>query len=107
MPKRGRYEGLEIIRKKASMSQQVVSQKDEEYAWYAGASLDDADKMAKIDTMLKFGLIPEGFVPFVKLVRAYLDQRRKAFFASVGSTEITKLGFLLGLTTKKMKASKK
>ena len=104
MPKR--YEGLEIMRKKASMSQQIVSQKDKEYAWYAGASLDDADKMAKIDTMLKHGLIPKDFIPFVKLYRSFLNQRRKAFFASVGCTEISKLGFLLGLKSVRIKASK-
>ena len=107
MSKRQRYESLEIMRKKASMSQQVVSQKDADYALYAGACLEDADKMAKIDTMLSFGLIPKPYVPVVKLYRAFLNQRRKAFFASVGSTEITKLGFLLGLTTKSMRAGKK
>jgi len=107
MSKRHKYESLEIMRKKASMSQQIVSQKDADYALYAGASLEDADKMSKIDTVLEFGLIPKPYVPVVKLYRAFLNRRRKAFFASVGSTEITKLGFLLGLTGKKMRAGKK
>ena len=102
-----RQDSMEVVRKKVSMSQQVVSQKDADYALYAGASLEDADKMAKIDTLLEFGLIVKPYVPIVKLYRAFLNRRRKAFFASVGSTEITKLGFLLGLTTKSMRAGKK
>jgi hypothetical protein len=101
-----RYEALETLRKKASMSQKIVSQKDADYALYAGASYDDADKMAKVDVMLEFGLIPEKYVPFVKLYRAFLNQRRKAFFASVGCTEISKLGFLLGIKDERIKATK-
>ena len=91
-----RYENLESMRRRSSMSQKL-SVKDQEYAWYAGASMDIADKMAVVDVMLKNGLIPKNMIPLVKLYRAYLDQKRKAFFASIGSTEITKLGLLLGL----------
>jgi len=53
--------------------------------------------MAMVDTMLKHGLIHAKLVPFVKLYRSYLDQQRKAFFVSVGSDVITKLGVLLGM----------
>jgi len=103
MPKR--QDSLEIVRKKVSMSQQI-SRKDKQYALYAGAYLDDAETMAKIDTILEFGLIPKEFVPVVEFLRAYLDRRRKAFFASVGCSEISKLGFMLGMKVAKIKATK-
>lgn len=103
MPKR--YDLMERIRQQASMSKQIVSTKDPEYAWYSGASFEIADTMASIDTFLKHGLIPKPFIPIVKLYRAYLDQCRKAFFASIGSTEITKLGFLLGLEDDTIRAT--
>jgi len=103
MPKN--YDLFETIRQKTSMSKQIVSNKDKEYAWYSGASFEIASKMAMIDTMLKNGLIPEKFVIFVKLYRSYLDQQRKAFFASVGSDVITKLGFILGLEEDSISAS--
>jgi len=77
------------------MSAEIVSKVDPEYAWYVGANPEVAEKMATIDTILKIGLIPEKLVPFVKLYRMYLDQKRKAYFSNL-CTEITKLGFLLG-----------
>lgn len=88
---------MESIRQKASMSKQIVSLKDKEYAYYSGANFETASTMAKIDVFLKYGLLPQKVVPIIKLFRAYLDQQRKAFFASVGCTEISKLGFMLGL----------
>lgn len=88
---------MEMVRQKSSMSKQIVSLKDKDYAYYSGASFEIASTMAKIDTFLKYGLLPAKIIPLVKLYRAYLDQQRKAFFASVGCTEISKLGFLLGL----------
>ena len=45
--------------------------------------------------MLKSEIIPKPMIPFVKLMRKYLDQKRKAVLANL-CTEITKLGFLLG-----------
>lgn len=104
MPVR-KYDILENIRQKASMSKQIVTTKDHEYAFYVGGSFEVTRKMAIIDTMLKNGLISESMVLFVKLYRSYLDQQRKAFFASVGSTEITKLGFLLGLSDDSISAT--
>ena len=86
---------MELIRRKASMSAQVVSQIDKEYAWYVGSDTELAIKMAKIDFMLKSEIIPKPMIPFVKLMRKYLDQKRKAVLANL-CTEITKLGFLLG-----------
>jgi len=96
---------LELIRRKASMSSQIVTDKDPEYSYYAGASYEIAEKMANVDFFLKSGLIPQEYVPFIKLYRAYLDQKRKAFFASIGCTEITKLGFILGDTRKVVKST--
>ena len=95
MPRK--FELLESIRQKSSMSRQIVSTKDKEYAFYAGASFQIASKLATIDTMLKNGLLPKKIIAFVKLYRSFLDQQRKAFFSSIGCTEISKLGFLLGL----------
>ena len=86
---------MELIKRKASMSAQIVSQVDSEYALYVGANPEIGRKMAIIDTMLKNGLIPEKMVMFVKLYRSYLDQQRKAYMSNL-CTEITKLGFLLG-----------
>jgi len=76
-----------------------IAAKDADYSSYSGASLDIASKMAAIDVFLSSGLIDPKIAPIVKLYRAYLNQQRKAFFASVGSTEVTKLGFILGLRT--------
>jgi len=104
MPTRN-YDLLENIRQKASMSKQIVSRKDSEYAYYVGGSFEVTKRMAIIDTMLKAGMIPEPMILLVKLYRSYLDQQRKAFFASVGSTEITKLGFLLGLSDDSISAT--
>jgi len=91
-----RYDLMELIRRKSSMSADIVKRKDPEYSWYAGASFEIASKLAMIDVFLKNNLLPKQIIPIVKLYRAYLDQQRKAFFASVGSTEITKLGFIQG-----------
>jgi len=93
------YDLMELIRRKSSMSADIISKRDAEYAYYAGGSFEIASKIAVIDTMLKNGLLPKEMIIFVKLYRSYLDQQRKAFFASIGSTEITKLGFILGDTS--------
>ena len=93
---RRRYDSLESIRRKAGMGERL-STKDQEYGWYVGGRFETASKMAIVDTILKHGLIPTQFVPFVKLYRSYLDQQRKAFFVTIDSDVITKLGLLLGV----------
>ena len=103
-PTKRRYDSFESIRKKAGMGERL-SVKDQEYAWYVGASFRTASKMAMIDTMLKHGLIPQQLVPFVKLYRSYLDQQRKAFFVTIDSDVITKLGILLGLRDDRISAT--
>lgn len=99
MPRRTK-DFLELIRAKASMSATIIDQRDEEYGYYSGGNFETASRMAMIDTCLKLKMIPKELVPYVKIYRSFLDQQRKAFFASVGSTEITKLGFILGKTGK-------
>ena len=89
-------DALETIRMKSTMSQRVAK-KDKEYSEYAGASYDIAKKMALIDTLLEFGFFNEPIAKIIRFYRAYLTKQRKAFFASVGCTEISKLGFILGL----------
>jgi hypothetical protein len=98
------YDALEAIRQASTMSQQIVSKRDPEYGWYAGASWEIANKLSLIDFIIKAKLLPEAMVPIIKLYRMRLDQQRKAFFASVGSTEVTKLGFILGLQGKRKSA---
>lgn len=92
---RGNYDLMELIRKKSSMSAEI-SKKDPDYSQYSGGSLEISSKIALIDTILKERVLPETLTPLVKLFRSFLVQQRKAFFASVGSTEITKLGFIQG-----------
>lgn len=100
-------ERVEIFKKHASMSEEIVTYIDPEYGYYAGASLEIAGKMAMLDTIVANQLIPDAMLPFVKLYRDLLNRQRKAFFASVGSTEITKLGFIKGDRHKVVNANDK
>ena len=95
MPRR--YESLEMMRHKISMSQKV-SQKDKEYALYAGANMEDAQTMALLDHALETGMFSAETLQIIVNYRGLLDKQRKAFFASVTDT-ITKLGFILGTTS--------
>ena len=104
MSSKGRYASIEIMRRKAGMGERL-GKKDNEYSFYSGGSFEIGRKMAMVDTMLKNKLIPEKMVPFVKLYRSYLDQQRKAFFVTVGSDVITKLGVLLGLKDDRISAT--
>ncbi|MHC3128736.1 MAG: hypothetical protein IBV52_01480 [Candidatus Bathyarchaeota archaeon] len=88
------------IKQAITLSQRLVK-KDSEYREYAGADLMTALKIAKIDSLKESGLIPEKMMPLVDFYRMYLVKKRKAFFASM-STELTKLGFLLGMDTKSL-----
>lgn len=96
-----RYDTLELIRKKTSMSQQI-SKKDPSYGLYSGAMLEDAYTMALLNVIEKKNMFP-GFEDKLDFLKAYLSERRKAFFAST-STEITKLGFILGWKGKDISA---
>lgn len=95
---RRQNDALEIFRAKQSMSAKVAV-KDSDYSSYSGADLETALKLAKIDAVKKSGLLPEKLFPLLDLSRIFLDQKRKAIFASIGTTEISKLGFILGKET--------
>lgn len=86
---------LDEIKFKVSMSAQI-SKTDKDYGIYAGASYETADRLSKLKVFIDEELLPPSIVPMVKLYYRYLQQKRKSFFASVGSTEITKLGFIQG-----------
>lgn len=87
----------EIFRIKSTMSGQIASTIDHDYALYAGASFEDANTMAFIDICLRNKIISERLIPLVKLYRVYLDQRRKAYFASERADIVSILGFILGV----------
>jgi len=88
-----RYDSLELIRKKTSMSQQIAK-KDQSYGEYSGAYLDDAYTLALLKAIEDLPII-EHLQTHVKFLKKFLQERRKAYFAST-SSEITKLGFILG-----------
>jgi hypothetical protein len=96
MPKRsGDYGFLEELRQKVTMSQQIAK-KDGEYSIYAGGDFQDVKKIAQIDLLREAGIIPEKLWFVYKLYRDYFVKKRKAYFATLGSDVITKLGFILG-----------
>jgi hypothetical protein len=97
-----RRDTIEMIRKKTSMSQQIA-RKDASYSLYAGALFSDAETIALLQAVETEHLFP-GFENQVKFLKTFLNERRKAYFASAGSTEITKLGFILGDTSKVVSA---
>jgi len=74
-----------------SWAEEIVS-KDSDYKDYAGASPEDALRLAKID--LTLFMLPKNhpFRLMLKLARLYLLQKKKAFFSSVRMTELSQLG---------------
>ena len=98
------FEINELIRRKTSMGSEIAS-KDKDYANYSGGDLETVLKMARIDVFLKYDLLPNEVKTIVKLQRSYLDQKRKAFFCSVGTDVFTKLAFILGDTRKVVNAT--
>ena len=104
MSERRRYATVESIKQRSSMSAQI-EKKDSRYGLYAGADLQRALTMSRIDTMLQLGLFPSQFIPFVKMYRKFLENESIAFFASTCS-EISKLGFKLGIKDVSIKASR-
>jgi hypothetical protein len=95
----------EIFRMKQSMSGQISSKIDHDYALYAGASLDDGLTMSFVDVCLRNKLINERLTPLVKLYRVYLDQRRKAYFVTERADIISLLGFILGVKDEHIRGS--
>lgn len=97
------YDLLETIKIKRSMSASI-SEVDADYSDYAGADLPTAEALAKIKFCLQEKILPEALTPLLQLGFDYLQQKRKAFFASVGSDVITKLGFIQGAPQKELDA---
>lgn len=90
-----------------SMSQKL-SRKDREYGEYAGGSFEIARKIAMIDLTLEYKILPEYLTPYLMLYRAWLIKEKKAFFATIGTNEVSQLGLLLGVdTTGKISARKR
>lgn len=87
---------LQSIYQQISMSQKL-SAKDPEYAEYSGGDFETAQKIALIDLIKEKKLLPDYYTPLLDLYRAHLVKQRKAFFATIGSKELTQLGFLLGV----------
>lgn len=92
---RKNYELIELIRQKKSMSADIAS-RDREYSEYAGADLETANQLVMVNLCLEEQLLDPALNPMLTLYHKFLVKKRKAFFASVGSTEITKLGFIQG-----------
>jgi len=97
---RGRSDNFaDIFRLQKAMSTQIVAKAENiDYSRYAGGTYETALTMAKVDFTIKENILPESFTPLLKLFLSYLDQKRKAEFSSVGTTEVSKLGFILGVT---------
>ena len=78
----------------ASLSQKIAY-RHREYAEYAGTDPKTSLAIAKLNVLGKFEYI-DLEDPIVKLVKAMLNEKRKAYFAtSERVNEITKLGFHL------------
>lgn len=90
------YQTIELSRQKAGMGERL-GKKDPEYTYYAGGNFATCSQIANIVTMLKAGLLPPSVIPLVKLYLTHLIQQRKAFFVTVDSDVVTKLGVLLGM----------
>ncbi len=89
------YDLLETIKIKRSMAAQIVK-KDRDYSEYAGADPETAQALVFIKFCKDQKVLPPFFNDMLNLMRALFQQKRKAFFASAGSTELTKLGFIQG-----------
>lgn len=100
------YAKLERIRQMATMSQQLAK-KDPQFSIYAGGSWEIASNLATIEFCLQTNFFKnERMTRILEIWRLFLLQQKKAWFASEASNEITKLGFLLGMTNENVRASK-
>jgi len=95
MPRRRSYYDIEIFRRTATWAEEIVW-KDPVFQDYAGAPWEIGDRMATIDVFLKYLIKNPQYRLLMKLLRAYLLQKKKAFFAGVIANQITMLAFLKG-----------
>lgn len=94
MKKKSTYD-IEVFRRTATWAEEIVA-KDQVYQDYAGAPMDIGDSLASIDICLKYLINDENMRTLIKLYRAYLIQKKKAFFAGILANQITMLAFLKG-----------
>lgn len=92
-----------LISRQTTMGAQI-SKKDQDYKEYSGADYHTALMMGKINFILRTKLFQEKLTPKTRLLLKeayrYLDQKRKAYFCSIGSDIFTKLAFLVPDTAK-------
>lgn len=87
---------LEIIKRTATWAEQIV-RNDPEWQDYAGTGYENGQKLALVDTALKYVFKDNPTLTgMLKLYRAYLLQQRKAYFAGVLANQITMLALLKG-----------
>jgi len=98
---------VDIFNIQKAMATQIVEKEgNEDYGRYAGALYDTASEMAFIDFLQRQNVIPKVFIKLLELNLAYLSQQRIAEFCTVGTTEVSKLGFILGRTYVRRTGSK-
>jgi len=85
---------------------QTISARDQDYARYSGAYIEDALEMASIDHILRTYPLKPIVRAHLKNRRLFLDLKRKAYFASIGTDIFSKLAFILGDNRKSAKWSK-
>jgi len=95
MPRRRSYYDIEIFRRTATWAEQIVWN-DPVFQDYAGAPWEIGERMAIIDLFLTYLIENPQYRTLLKLLRAYLLQKKKAFFAGVIANQITMLAFLKG-----------
>ena len=85
-----------------SMMAQRVAHKMPEYSQYAGTDTRTSVTLSRLKIFVDEGIIdPKN--PGIHLIRALLNEKRKAMFAtSEKVNEITKLGFMLPKGTKEV-----
>jgi hypothetical protein len=99
---RNQYD-VEIFKRTATWAEQIVS-KDPDYQDYAGAPFDIGEKLALVDIALRYLIKDPQFRLIMKLYRAYLIQKRKAYFSGILANQITMLAFIKGGRTREIDA---
>jgi len=85
----------ELFRRTRSWAEEIVW-KDPVFQDYAGAPWDIGDQMATIDVLLEYLVANPQARLILKLVRTFLLQKKKAFYAGVKADPIATLAFLKG-----------
>ena len=73
-----KWESIESVRRKKSMSQ-AIAKTDPEYGLYAGARGSDAETIALLETIEENKeLFKIGFIKQITFLKSYLQHKRKA-----------------------------